>query len=159
MLQGDHGAACLVRRSSGGSAAVAQSSPGSAGNADASTGIRAAISPEDDRKNSKVGGRISYSAFRAIFIAAWLLIAGGVVCAGAHIRVGFILFVFAGVLLAFLGAMLALNSGKLSDRMVEEVAARWGNIGKPLAVSRFGGLLLLLIGFGATILGAIALAR
>lgn len=106
-----------------------------------------------------MGERISYAGFRTSFVAAWLLILGGVVCAGAHLRVGFVLFVCAGVLLACLGPMLALKSSKLSDRMVEEVVAQWGNTERPLSVSRLGGAVLLLIGCGITILGLIAQAR
>lgn len=106
-----------------------------------------------------MGRRVSYSAFRTTFIVAWLLVAGAVVCAAAHIRVGFVLLACAGVLLACLGTMLALNSGKLSDRMVEEVVSRWGNAERPLSVSRVGGTMLLVVGCGMAILSVVALSR
>ena len=92
--------------------------------------------------------RVSYSALRAAFIAAWLLVAVGLICTAARVRAGFVLFVCAGVVFSCLGAMLALNSGELSDRMVDEVASRSGSPGKPLSLTRFGGALLLVVGVG-----------
>jgi hypothetical protein len=106
-----------------------------------------------------LGKRLSYSTFRVVFLTAWLLVGAGVICAGAHAGVGFVLFVCAGVLLAGLGVSLALNAGQLSDRMVDQVVKRSGSAGSSLSMSRFGGTLLLVIGAGLVILGVIALSR
>jgi hypothetical protein len=88
-----------------------------------------------------------------------LLVCGAVLCAAAHVRVGFVLLVVAGFLLAALGAALALNFGELSDRMVDEVTSRWSIHGQPLSVTRFGGVLMLVTGAVMVILGIVELAR
>jgi hypothetical protein len=105
-----------------------------------------------------VGKRLSYSTFRAVFLTAWLLVGAGVICAAARAGVGFVLFVCAGVLLSCLGASLALNSGQLSDRMVDEVMRRSDSAGSSLSMSRFGGTLLFVIGAGLVVFGVIALS-
>ena len=106
-----------------------------------------------------MGPQVSYSTFRAAFISAWLVVGAGLICVAARIRAGFVLFACAGVVFACLGAMLALNSGELSDRVVDAVVSRSDGAGKPLSVTRFGGTLLLVIGAGMLILGVVALSQ
>lgn len=122
-------------------------------------GYHPVIAPPHSNRGALAGPRVSYSAFRAAFISAWLIVGAGLICVAARIHAGFVLFVCAGVVFAFLGAGLALDSGELSDRMVDEVVSRSGSPGKPQSVTRFGGALLLVIGAGTLILGVVALSQ
>jgi hypothetical protein len=99
--------------------------------------------------------RLSYGAFKALFFLAWLLLAGAVLSVAGHLRAGFLLFVATGLLLSLLGGSLALDLGQLSSRMFEQVGQRWSLRGQPLSMSRFGGIVMLAIGFGCLGIGLI----
>lgn len=102
--------------------------------------------------DSVVADHLSYRAFRGLFLAAWGFVAAGVLSAAARFRAGFVFFVSAGLILIFLGGTLALNVGRVSDRMVQGVVSRWPRE-RPLSMTRVGGLVMLVIGLGVVTMG------